>query len=293
MLVSIVIRTLNEARHLPAVFDALDRQLMPDFGMEVVLVDSGSTDGTIEIAESRGARISKIAKADFTFGRSLNQGCDAAAGEILVFISGHCIPCHENWLAELIGPIREGVSAYTYGKQVGNADSKFSECQLLKKYFPDVSRIPQQDFFINNANSALAKSVWTNHRFDESLTGLEDMDLGKRLTSIGHKIAYVAEAGVYHLHEESWRQVKRRYERESIALQKILPEVHLSFGDFLRFVVSSILLDFGAALQERKLHNVAVEIVLFRFLQFWGAYRGNHIHRQLSREAKYRYFYPK
>lgn len=293
MLVSIVIRTLNEARHLPAVFDALDRQYTPDFVMEVVLVDSGSTDGTIEIAESRGARIIRIAKSEFTFGRSLNRGCEFAGGEILVFISGHCIPCHERWLAELIKPIRDGIAAYTYGRQIGNGNSKFSECQLLKKYFPAVSLVPQQDFFINNANSALAKSVWEKHRFDEGLTGLEDMDLGKRLTAIGHKIAYISDAEVYHLHEETWRQVKRRYERESIALQKILPEVHLSFGDFLRFVASSILLDFGAALQERKLHKVAVEIVMFRFLQFWGAYRGNHIHRQLSREAKYRYFYPK
>jgi rhamnosyltransferase len=293
MLVSIVIRTLNEARFLPAVFDALDRQRMGGLEKEVVLVDSGSTDGTVEIAEARGARIRKIAKSDFTFGRSLNYGCEAARGEILVFISGHCIPCHEDWLQELVRPILDEVAAYSYGKQVGNSDSKFSECQLLKKYFPDASKVPQQDFFVNNANSALAKAVWDQHRFDESLTGLEDMDLGKRLTAAGHKMAYVASAGVYHLHDESWRQVKRRYEREAIALQKILPEVHLSFGDFLRFFVSSVLLDAGVALQERKLHKVACEIVLFRFMQFWGAYRGNHIHRQLSREAKFRYFYPK
>lgn len=293
MLVSIVIRTLNEARFLPAVFDALDRQRMGGLEKEVVLVDSGSTDGTVEIAEARGARIRKIAKSDFTFGRSLNYGCEEARGEILVFISGHCIPCHEDWLQELVRPILDEVAAYSYGKQVGNGDSKFSECQLLKKYFPDASKVPQQDFFVNNANSALAKAVWDQHRFDESLTGLEDMDLGKRLTAVGHKMAYVASAGVYHLHDESWRQVKRRYEREAIALQKILPEVHLSFGDFLRFFVSSVLLDAGVALQERKLHKVACEIVLFRFMQFWGAYRGNHIHRQLSREAKFRYFYPK
>jgi len=293
MLVSIIVRTLNEARHLPALFHALEHQRKHDFDVEIILVDSGSTDGTLDIAVSGGARVTRIDKADFTFGRSLNMGCAAAEGEILVFISGHCIPCHEGWLEQLIKPIRDGMAAYTYGKQIGNGDSKFSECQLLKKYFPDVSRIPQEDFFVNNANSALARSAWVDHPFDESLTGLEDMELGKRLVHAGQKIAYIAEACVYHLHDESWRQVKRRYEREAIALQKILPEVQLSFADFLRFLFSSILLDCGAALQERKLHKVIDEIVLFRTLQFWGAYRGNHIHRQLSREAKYRYFYPK
>lgn len=293
MLVSLVIRTLNEARHLPELLATTARQITPGFSVEVVLVDSGSTDATLEIAAAHGARIVTIDKKDFTFGRSLNVGCAAAKGEILVFVSGHCIPCATNWLDELTRPIRDGLAAYTYGRQVGNGESKFSECQLFRKYFPDVSKIPQKDFFVNNANSALTKAAWEAHPFDESLTGLEDMDLGKRLVAIGQKVAYCAEAPVYHLHDESWRQVKRRYEREAIALQKILPEVHLSFADFLRFFISSVLLDVGAALQERKLHRVLVEIVLFRLMQFWGSYRGNQMHRVLSREMKYRYFYPK
>jgi len=293
MLISIVIRTLNEARHLPALFAGIARQRTPDLEVEVVVVDSGSTDGTKEIAAANNARIVTIQKSEFTFGRSLNMGCEAARGDILVFVSGHCIPCGENWLADLVAPIRDGVATYTYGRQVGNGDSKFSECQLFKKYFPESSRIPQEDFFVNNANSAIAKAAWERFRFDEALTGLEDMELGKRIMLHGHKLAYCADAAVYHLHEESWRQVKRRYEREAIALQKILPEVHLSFGDFIRFFLSSVLLDMGVAMQERRMRKVILEVVLFRFMQFWGAYRGNHVHRVLSREAKYRYFYPK
>lgn len=292
-LVSLVIRTLNESRYLPALLEATAKQVTPGFAVEVVLVDSGSTDTTLEIAAEHGVRIVTIEKKDFTFGRSLNVGCAAARGEILVFVSGHCIPCDPRWLDELTRPIRDNVASYTYGRQVGNEESRFSECQLFRKYFPEVSKIPQKDFFVNNANSALSKSIWEAHRFDEALTGLEDMDLGKRLVAVGQKVAYCAEASVYHLHDESWRQVKRRYEREAIALQKILPEVHLSFADFLRFFVSSVLLDVGAALQERKLHRVLGEIVLFRLMQFWGSYRGNQMHRVLSREMKYRYFYPK
>jgi len=98
---------------------------------------------------------------------------------------------------------------------------------------------------------------------------------------------------VYHLHAESWGKIRLRYEREAVALQKIMPEVHLTFGDFLRYVVSACLLDCGVALQERRLHRVFGGIVMFRLMQFWGSYRGNHMHRMISREIKHRYFYPR
>ena len=72
--VSIVIRTLNEATWLPALFDAIERQNLRGLTCEIVLVDSGSTDGTLELAERNGCRIVTIEKSQFTFGRSLNVG---------------------------------------------------------------------------------------------------------------------------------------------------------------------------------------------------------------------------
>ncbi|MFZ3140029.1 glycosyltransferase family 2 protein [Polaromonas sp.] len=293
MKLSLVIRTLNEAKHLMQLLQGIRAQHVPDHDVEVIVVDSGSTDGTLEIAESMQARVVTIEKSEFTFGRSLNIGCAAASGDILIFISGHCIPVNNNWLAFLVDPIINGKVSYSYGKQIVDEKSKLSEGQLLKKYFPDNSAVPQHGFFVNNANSALHKSIWKKFPFDETLTGLEDMDLGKRLVNSGLQIGYVAEASVFHLHDETWPQVRRRYERESIALQKIMPEVQLSFGDFLRFFFSAVLLDCGIALQEGKLHKSVGEIVMFRLMQFWGSFRGNHANRVLSREMKYRYFYPK
>jgi hypothetical protein len=164
---------------------------------------------------------------------------------------------------------------------------------LFRKYFPDRSEIPQSGFFCNNANSAIAKKDWERFRFDEDLTGLEDMELAKRMTLAGFKIGYVSDASVYHLHEESWRKVKTRYEREAIALQGIMPQVHLSFMDFVRYLCSAVFLDFGAAVQDRKFSKVFGEILAFRMMQFWGSYRGNHEHRKLSYEMKERYFYPR
>ena len=293
MKASIVIRVYNEAKHIGALLAAIVDQDWPAEQREIIVVDSGSTDGTLQIAQCFPVRVLHIRKDDFSFGRSLNIGCAAATGEALVFISGHCLPVAGGWLRELLAPLgRDGV-VYTYGGQIGNGSSCFSERQIFAKYFPAESRIPQEGFYCNNANSALLRSAWQAHRFDEELSGLEDMHLAKKLVALGHKIAYVAPAAVYHLHEESWTQVKRRFEREAIALQEIMPEVHLSLGDFINYWLSAVWLDLRAAARQRQLGRHAAEIVAYRLMQYWGAYRGNHIHRTISKRRKEAYYYPR
>ena len=292
MKASIVIRTYNEQRHLPGVLQAIKAQAAA-FAHETLVVDSGSTDRTPQIAEEFGCRIVRIAREEFSFGRSLNMGCRAALGECLVFVSGHCIPAGKDWLARLIEPLGRDSIVYTYGRQVGNGESRFSECEIFGKYFPQESRIPQEGFFCNNANAALLKRTWEEHPFDEALTGLEDMWLSKRLVAHGMKVGYVAEAPVYHLHDETWAQIRRRFEREAIALQHIMPEIHVSFADFLRYFVSAVLLDCGSAMQANLFRRKAQEIFLYRLMQFWGAYRGNQFQREISRARKEKYFYPR
>jgi glycosyltransferase involved in cell wall biosynthesis len=260
---------------------------------ETIVVDSGSTDSTRSIAQHHGCKILEIQKDEFTFGRSLNRGCEAARGSFLVFVSGHCVPVNGDWLGNLIEPLKEGIADYVYGRQLGGSTSKFSECQLFSKYYPENSLLPQATFFCNNANAGLPRTTWETFRFNEELTGLEDMELGKRLLGAGLKIGYVANAPVFHLHEESWTTVRRRYEREAIALQHIMPQVQINFGDFLRYFFSAALSDMGAAILKRRFLSTVPEILVFRLMQFWGSYRGNHEHRRLSREMKEMYFYPK
>ena len=119
------------------------------------------------------------------------------------------------------------------------------------------------------------------------------MDLAKRLLRNGERIAYVADSPVYHLHDESWRKVRLRYEREAFALQKIMPEIHVNLFDFFRYFSSGVLFDLSAALEERVTIRKFPEIVMFRLMQYWGTYRGNHDHRKLSRKLKEEYFYPR
>lgn len=293
MRTSIIVRTYNESEHLPALLDRCRGLRAADSQVEVIVVDSGSTDDTVAIARRAGAQVLHIAKDDFTFGRSLNLGCAAARGRYLAFISGHCLPVNDDWLDRLLQPLEAEAAHYSYGRQLGDARSRFSERQLFGKYYPDASRVPQAGYFCNNANAAMPRAVWQDQPFDEGLTGLEDMELAQRLVAQGRRIAYVAEAPVLHLHHESWHKVRMRFEREAIALQRIMPHVHVSHLDFVRYFATAVALDLRAAWREGELAARAGEIVMFRLMQYWGTFRGNREHRRLSAQAKEEYFYPK
>lgn len=261
--------------------------------VELILVDSGSTDRTLEIAKQFGCKIVHIKKSDFTFGRSLNYGCRAAEGEFLVFISAHCIPDSQHWLANLIEPIKTGQVQYAYGKQIGHEVTRFSEHQIFSQYYPDDSAIPQDGFFANNANAAIPAAIWEKYKFDEAVTGLEDMVLAKEIVKDGGTIGYVSDAPVIHIHEESFQQTKRRYYREALTLREIMPEVHFHIFDFLRYFFASVSHDFSVSVKKGVFARSAFEILTFRLMQYWGTYKGHNEHRVLSREQKERYYYPR
>ena len=293
IVLSVIIRTYNESIYLDETLSAVFSQnLDSNFDIEVVIVDSGSTDDTINIAETHNARITTINKKDFTFGRSLNIGCEFSKGEYLIFISGHCVPTNADWLKNLVQPIIDRECDYTYGRQIGRDTTKYSEHQVFSKYFPLKSSIPNKGFFCNNANSAISRSTWKKCKFDESLTGLEDMYLAKNIVESGNFIGYVATSIVYHIHNETWDQVKNRYEREAIALQRIMPEVHISILNMVNFIITGIWTDLSHALNSGIFFKEFIGILKFRTLQFYGSYRGNHKSKKVSYDAKIKYYYP-
>jgi len=292
--VSVVFRALNEERWFDEALKACKAQVL-DAGTDVefVLVDSGSTDETIPIARRHGCRIVHINKSEFTFGRSLNMGCDAAQGDILVFISAHCIPASDRWLANLVRPLIDGQCQYSYGRQVGHDVSRFSEHRVFNHYFGDESLLPQEGFFCNNANSAILRNVWSRYRFDEAVTGLEDMVLAKAIVSDGGQIGYVADAPVIHIHEETLQQTHRRYYREALTMRGIMPEVHFHIWDMVRCCAAGMTHDLVDATRSGVLFREAGGILAFRFMQYWGTYRGHNEHRVLSQAQKVSYYYPR
>ncbi len=293
MLISVIIRTYNEEKYLRRLIEGINAQKLNSMSKEIVIVDSGSTDSTLKIAEAENCRITHIKKSDFSFGRSLNVGCDFALGNYFVFVSGHCIPADDSWLETLVSPLRNGLCTYSYGRQLGYESTKYSECRLFDKHFPGYSKIPQSGFFCNNANAAISRKAWERFQFDEELSGLEDMDLAKKIVACGGSIGYVSEAPVYHIHNETWQQVKTRYEREAYALKSIMPEIHFNIADFIKYFFAGVFEDSRVVIENKMFLSEIKDILLFRLMHYWGTFSGNNEHRKLSKELKYRYFYPK
>jgi rhamnosyltransferase len=291
MTCSLVIRAYNEAKHLPRLLAGVRHQTIND--VEVILVDSGSTDDTVKIAESYGAKIVYIAPGDFTFGRSLNLGIQAATRELVAIASAHVYPVFPDWLEQLLAPFADPQVAVAYGRQRGAETSKYAEHQIFHQWFPPESDFRQPHPFSNNANAAIRRSVWEKRPYDESLTGLEDLDWAKWTQSQGYAVAYNAEAEIIHIHNETPRGVFNRYRREAIAFKRIYPEAHFSIYDFIRMTTGNILSDLYHATRERVLHRHFASIFWFRWMQFAGTYRGYRESGQMTPKLRETFYYPR
>ncbi len=100
---SVAIPVYNGARYLDEVLRAVRSQEV-DREVEIVVIDSGSTDGSLEIAERHGARIHSIPKSEFSHGGTRNLAMQMAAGEHVAFITQDATPAHDGWLAALLEP---------------------------------------------------------------------------------------------------------------------------------------------------------------------------------------------
>jgi rhamnosyltransferase len=286
---SIVIRAYNESIRLPRLLEGIQHQTIQD--VEIILVDSGSTDSTISIAESFGARIVRIPSDEFTFGRSLNFGVRAARRELVVIASAHVYPVYPDWLETLLNPFEDKRVALTYGKQRGAESAKFSEGQIFHQWYPDASDLNQATAFCNNANAAVRKSLWEKNSYDETLTGLEDLAWAKWAKEQGHAIAYVAEAEIVHVHHETPRGVFNRYRREAMAFKHIHHEAHFNTYDFLRLTTTNIFSDLYHATREGVLWKNVASIFWFRFMQFHGTRIGYRESSLLTPQLRETFYY--
>jgi rhamnosyltransferase len=287
---SVVVRCYNEEQHIGRLLNGIMQQTVKD--IEIILVDSGSTDGTLSIASSYPTKILSIRPAEFSFGRALNKGCEAAKGEFIIIASGHVYPSYNDWIEKLMAPFDDPNIALAYGKQRGNETTKYSEHQVFAKWFPDKSNLHLFHPFCNNANAAIPRSLWERMAYDERLTGLEDLDWAKRSIELGFKIAYTADAEVVHVHNESPRGIYNRYRREAIALKRIFPQEQFNGSDFVRLFTANVASDCYHAFRERVLGHNLVSISVFRLMQFWGTYRGFAQRGPITSQLKRTLYYP-
>lgn len=286
---SILIRAYNEEKHMGRLLEGIRQQTVKD--VEIILVDSGSTDRTVSVAESFGARIVHIPSAEFTFGRSLNLGIQAATRELIVIASAHVYPVYPDWLESLLHPFENVKVALTYGKQRGPETAIFSEKQIYHQWYPDVSKSRQATAFCNNANAAIRRSLWERNPYDETLTGLEDLAWAKWAKEQGYDIAYVAEAEIIHVHNETPQGVFNRYRREAMAFKRIYSEAHFNVYDFIRLTTMNILSDLWHAAREGVLWKNIASIFWFRFMQFHGTRLGHRETGLITPQLRETFYY--
>ena len=291
MSISIVIRAFNEEKHIGRLLYGIQQQTLQE-DVEVILVDSGSTDGTLEIAGRFPVKVVHIQPEDFTFGRSLNRGIEAATGDVVVIISAHCYPVYPDWLAQITQPFEKGDVALAYGRQIGGETNHYSEHQIFRYYFPEHSVPAQGQPYAHNANCAIRRDLWEEHPYDESLTGLEDLAWSSWARETGYTITYIAEAAVVHNHEETFKQVYKRYQREAIAIKRILPNSRFSFWRFLIQWIKSSASDLMQARRDGVLLKQFFPVIRFRFLQQWGTYRGYHYAGKVNAQLHRAFYYP-
>ncbi len=287
---SVIIRCFNEEKHIARLLSGiLEQTLRPK---EIIVVDSGSTDATLSIVSHFPVKVLKISKEEFSFGRSLNIGCETATSQFLIIASGHVYPVYKDWAEQLLKPFDDEKVGLVYGKQRGSDSSFYSERRLLMKWFPEVSQNGQKHPFCNNANAAIRRRIWEEIKYNEELTGLEDLEWAKNITQKGYKIVYESKAEVIHVHNESYSQIFHRYYREAMALKRIYPEERFSRKEFVRLLISNIYSDSVAALKEKKFCRNIKDIIMFRLLQFLGTYRGFRSGNIEMNLLKDRFYYP-
>ena len=287
---SVVVRAYNEEKHIGKLFAGIRQQALTE--VQVILVDSGSTDRTVEIARQYDVEVVHIDPKEFTFGRSLNKGISHAIADILVFASAHVYPVYPDWLAALIEPFSDETIGLTFGKQRGCDTTQFAEHQIFHQWFPDRSVRRQATPFCNNANAAIRRSLWEQHPYDETLPGLEDLAFGKWVQENGYSVSYVAEAEVIHVHNESLDGIFNRYKREGMAFKQIYPHETFTRRDLYRLFFQNIFNDWRESCRQHRLGRDFWNIVRFRWYQFSGTYQGYKRSGPLTWQLKQAFYYP-
>jgi glycosyltransferase involved in cell wall biosynthesis len=287
---SIIIRAFNEKEHIGRLLTGIMQQTVQP--VEIILVDSGSTDATVAIASRFPVKIVHIRPEDFTFGYSLNQGIAQAQAELIVLASAHVYPVYPDWLENLLAPLENEKVALAYGKQRGLPSSDFSENQIFLSWYPESSTHKQSNPFCNNANAVIRKSLWEQNPYNEILPGLEDLAWAQWAHDQGYDIAYVAEAEIIHVHQQDAKGIYNRYLREAMAFKQIYPLAVFGIRDFLRLWISNTFVDLNAAKKSARLAEVWRSILSFRWHQFSGTYQGYRQSGDLTWKLKQAFYYP-
>ena len=216
---SILVLTKNEAQNIEACLKAVYSQQGVD-PFEVLIIDSESTDETVEIARRFPAHIEQIPARDFHHARTRNFAASLAEGEILVFLVADAIPVSDAWLRTLIANFDEPNVGAVYGRQLPKPGSSLEREDTLDTLYGE-QRIVKDPahrnglgyrfYHFSNVNAAIRRDVWETVLFPEDLRVFEDLGIAKGILDRGWKIVYEPNASVFHSHSHTTVGLFKRY----------------------------------------------------------------------------------
>jgi rhamnosyltransferase len=219
-LIAVIIPTYNASKYLSKLFKILRQQTVNI--NEIIIIDSSSTDNTVDIAKTYGAEIVIISKDEFDHGGTRTKAGKISKGDILIYLTQDALPYDEHTIENIVKPFQndEKIGA-AFGRQLPYPDATPFAKHLRLFNYPDKSYLRSIEdkekyglkaCFCSNSfaayrRAALEEIEW----FKDNLIFGEDACAGAKLLLAGYKIAYMAEAKVYHSHNYTIVQELKRY----------------------------------------------------------------------------------
>ena len=214
--VLIVLRCFNDVRVVGETLDAVYAQEGPSF--RVVAIDSGSSDGSVEVLKRYPLQLIEIPLGSYVPGKVLNLGMRHGDEPLAVFVNSDCTPQGREWLSRLAAPFAsdEKVAA-VYGRQVARLDAHPLVAKDYERAFGDGSLAATWRHFFSMASSAIRRSVWEARPFDEAIRYSEDVYWSWQRRLEGWRIAYAAESVAMHSHNYTVAEMRKRFAGEGKA----------------------------------------------------------------------------
>jgi rhamnosyltransferase len=203
---SILIRTKNEARSIAATLDRVCAQTIQ--AHEILVIDSGSRDATLEIASRYPVTIVEIPPQEWSYSRALNLGAEMASGDVLVCLSAHCLPPDPLWLERLLGHLNDPRVAASWGPSYRPGSVPPFPGPPVRQE-PGTYTLETRTFGLENSNSAVRRSLWEEFRFDESLPATEDKAWGLEAMNRGFCLVFDSAAFVWHENHSALNSFRR------------------------------------------------------------------------------------
>jgi rhamnosyltransferase len=224
--ISVVVPVRNGGPELVRCLEAIAQQDVEE-GVETIVVDNGSGDGSAEAARRLGARVLETPADTFTYGGSRNLGAAHARGELLVFTSHDAYAASNAWLRTLTAPLAgDARLAGVYGRQLPQAGASPPERYFLGFLYGEEPRLQHLDghraltmrtTLFSNVNAAIPRALWEAHPFAEDIIGSEDQEWSVRMLRAGYAIRYEPAAAVHHSHRYTLRSAFRRFFDSGVA----------------------------------------------------------------------------